>query len=199
MNIAKIVTVCAAWGVLALVSCGKLVATDGNIDVIPLPEKVVAGEGAFVLKPTTSVVLYFAPENIDKAVDLWRDVMEETLLKLYLEPKPFESREHRQHWVFRVASNECRKLLRTPWKRRTGPLEDADEAAVFDQPAQSELFQEVMSLPPNYRAAVYLHYYEGYSVKEIAVLMHALPSTVQTWLFRARGQLKLKLKEADSP
>ena len=79
MNIAKIVTVCAAWGVLALVSCGKLVATDGNIDVIPLPEKVVAGEGAFVLKPTTSVVLYFAPENIDKAVDLWRDVMEETL------------------------------------------------------------------------------------------------------------------------
>ena len=36
MNIAKIVTVCAAWGVLALVSCGKLVATDGNIDVIPL-------------------------------------------------------------------------------------------------------------------------------------------------------------------
>ena len=121
------------------------------------------------------------------------------VLKLYLEPKPFESREHRQRWVFRVASNECRKLLRTPWKRRTGPLEDADEAAVFDQPAQSELFQEVMSLPPNYRAAVYLHYYEGYSVKEIAVLMHALPSTVQTWLFRARGQLKLKLKEADSP
>ncbi len=127
------------------------------------------------------------------------DVMQETLLKLYLEPKPFESREHRQRWVFRVASNECRKLLRTPWKRRTGPLEDADEAAVFDQPAQSELFQEVMSLPPKYRAAVYLYYYEGYSVKEIAVLMHALPSTVQTWLFRARGQLKLKLKEADSP
>lgn len=127
------------------------------------------------------------------------DVMQETLLKLYMEPKPFESEEHRRRWVFRVAANECRKLLRTPWRRRTGPLEEADETAVFDQPAESELFREVMALPPNYRAAVYLHYYEGYSVKEIAVLMHALPSTVQTWLFRARGQLKLKLKEADSP
>ena len=122
------------------------------------------------------------------------DVMQETLLKLYLEPKPFESREHRQRWVFRVASNECRKLLRTPWKRRTGPLEDADEAAVFDQPAQSELFQEVMSLPPNYRAAVYLHYYEGYTTDEIAQILKENPSTVRSRLVQARKKLKLRLE-----
>ena len=66
------------------------------------------------------------------------------------------------------------------------------------QKAQSELFRQVMALPPKYRAAVYLHYYEGYSVKEIGALLGAKASTVQTWLMRARGQLKTKLKEAEA-
>ena len=69
---------------------------------------------------------------------------------------------------------------------------------MFDTPAQSELFQQVMQLPPKYRAAIYLHYYEGYAVREIAAWMRANPSTVQTWLMRARGQLKANLKEAES-
>lgn len=79
MNIAKMLIACAVSGALALASCGKTVATDGNVDIIPLPEKVVVGEDVFVLKPTTSVVLFFNPENIDYAVDFWRDVMKETL------------------------------------------------------------------------------------------------------------------------
>ena len=126
------------------------------------------------------------------------DVMQESLLKLYTEAKDFESADHEKHWLIRVAANECRKLLRSPWRRRTDSLEDAAEAAAFDQPAQTELFQQVMSLPPRYRAAVYLYYYEGYSVKETAGLLGAKASTVQTWLMRARGQLKTKLKEAEA-
>ena len=125
------------------------------------------------------------------------DVMQETLLKLY--GQTFDSPEHERYWAVRVAVNECRKLLRTPWRRRTGPLEEAPELAAAEDPAQSELFREVMALPPKYRAAIYLHYYEGYSVREIAGAMGANPSTVQTWLMRARGQLKTNLKEAESP
>lgn len=69
---------------------------------------------------------------------------------------------------------------------------------MWDTPAQSELFRQVMALPPKYRAAIYLYYYEGYAVREIAALLGAKISTVQTWLLRARGQLKLRLKEAES-
>ncbi len=126
------------------------------------------------------------------------DVMQETLLKLYRAGEPFESPEHQRYWLVRVAVNECKKLLRSPWRRRTDPLEAAPETAVWDSPAQSELFQQVMALPTKYRAAIYLYYYEGYAVREIAALMGANPSTVQTWLMRARGQLKKNLKEAES-
>ena len=126
------------------------------------------------------------------------DVMQETLLKRYMEQADFDSPAHERYWMVRVAVNECKKVLRSPWRRRNRPLEEAPETAVFDTPAQSELFQQVMQLPPKYRAAVYLHYYEGYAVREIAALMEANPSTVQTWLMRARGQLKTNLKEAES-
>ena len=126
------------------------------------------------------------------------DVMQETLLKLYRAGEPFESPEHQRYWLVRVAVNECKKLLRSPWRRRTDPLEAAPETAVWDSPAQSELFQQVMALPTKYRAAIYLYYYEGYAVREIAALMGANPSTVQTWLMRARGQRKKNLKEPES-
>lgn len=126
------------------------------------------------------------------------DVMQEALLKLYTETKTFESPDHERNWLIRVAVNECRKLLRSPWRRRIGSLDEAAEAPVFDRPAQSELFRQVMALPPKYRAAVYLYYYEDYSVKETAALLGAKASTVQTWLMRARGQLQTKLKEAEA-
>ena len=126
------------------------------------------------------------------------DVMQETLLKLYTAQKAFESPDHEKNWLVRVAVNECRHLLRTPWRRRTGPLEEAADTPVWDTPAQSELFRQVMALLPKYRAAIYLYYYEGYAVREIAALLGAKISTVQTWLLRARGQLKLRLKEAES-
>lgn len=125
------------------------------------------------------------------------DVMQETLLKLYGHP-PFDGEDHERYWVIRVAVNECKKFLRSPWRRRVDPLEELPETAVFDAPAQSELFREVMALPPKYRAAIYLHYYEGYAVREIAAMLGTHPSTVRTWLLRARGQLKTTLKEAES-
>ena len=136
-------------------------------------------------------------EHLGEEVEAENRKEQETLLKLYLERKPFRSPEHERYWVVRVAVNESKKLLRSPWRRRTGPLEEAGEP-VFDTPQQSELYQHVMGLPPKYRAAVYLYYYEDCSVQEIAAAMGANPSTVQTWLMRARGKLKLILQEAES-
>ena len=138
-------------------------------------------------------VAYHALKNRADA----EDVTQTVLLKLYQQGDRFESEAHRKHWLLRVAVNESKKLLRSPWRRRTGPLEEAGEP-VFDTPQQSELYQHVMGLPPKYRAAVYLYYYEDCSVQEIAAAMGANPSTVQTWLMRARGKLKLILQEAES-
>ena len=53
------------------------------------------------------------------------DVMQESLLKLYVEPRDFLSEDHEKHWLLRVAANECKNSSappggggRTLWTRR---------------------------------------------------------------------------------
>lgn len=113
--------------------------------------------------------------------------MQTTLLRLLEHRQPFESEEHMKHWLLRVAVNESRKLLRSFWRRHAVPLDEWRDAPVFQDPAQSELFQAVMALDAKYRLTIYLYYYEGCSVSETAAALRAKPSTVQTWLQRARA------------
>ena len=124
------------------------------------------------------------------------DVMQDTLLKLYRERRSFESEEHRRRWLIRVAVNQAKSLLRSSWFRRTIPLDEQLDQPVFDRPEESELFEQVMALPKNYRLALYLYYYEGYQVREVAELMRAHLSTAQPWPIRASGLLQQSYKEA---
>ena len=50
-----------------------------------------------------------------------------------------------------------------------------------------------MALPENYRDAVYLYYYEGYSVREIAGLLGRSESAVNAHLSRGRQKLRMTL------
>ena len=123
------------------------------------------------------------------------DVMQTVLLKLYERKKEFESEEHRKHWILRVAVNESRRQLRSLWRRACVPLEDWREAAAPEEPERAEVWEAVMALEPKYRLSIYLYYYEGLAVAEIAAAMGANPSTVQTWLHRARERLRGSLTE----
>lgn len=124
------------------------------------------------------------------------DIMQTVLLKLYKEPKPFCSEEHVRRWLIRVALNESRKLTRSAWFKRRAPLEDWAGTVELEN-SQSELLQAVMSLPKNYRVPIYLHYYEGYQVKEVAKLCGIPESTAQTRLQRARQRLKEILTDTE--
>ena len=123
------------------------------------------------------------------------DVTQTVLLKLFECKKNFESDEHMKHWILRVAVNESRKMLRSFWRHTCVPLEEWRETAVIEDSAKAEVLEAVMALEPKYRVAVYLYYYEGLPVAEIAAAMKANPSTVQTWLLRARARLRKELSE----
>ena len=67
--------------------------------------------------------------------------------------------------------------------------EELDES-VSTPVADHELDRAMASLSEDYRAVVYLHYYEGYDVKEIAKLMRITESNVKIRLKRARDKLR---------
>ena len=121
------------------------------------------------------------------------DVCQDVLLKLYHRDTPFEGDDHAKHWLIRVTINHCRKLLRAPWRKRDLPLEDFDGPAAVPED-HSDVLAAVMALEPKYRVCVYLYYYEGYSVQEVAQILGAKESTVQTRLHRARRQLRNALQ-----
>ncbi len=52
-----------------------------------------------------------------------------------------------------------------------------------------------MTLSPKYKTILYLHYIEGYKIKEIADILGMKDTTVKVALYRGREQLKLELRK----
>ena len=71
-----------------------------------------------------------------------------------------------------------------------------DDAIEIPSPKESEsdLLDIVMELPKNYRISIYLHYYEGYSIGEIANIMAKTENTVSAYLARGRKKLRTVLE-----
>lgn len=122
------------------------------------------------------------------------DAAQEAMLRLWRADTDFEGEEHLRYFLVRVTLNVCRDFSRSPWRKRTVPLESCREPA-FSTPERWELYQAVMALPAKYRLPLYLYYFEGYAVAEVGELLGLNPSTVQTRLARARAKLKQELEE----
>ena len=56
-----------------------------------------------------------------------------------------------------------------------------------------DLYTAMRTLPPKLRIVIHLFYYDEFSTKEIASLLHILEATVRTRLSRARKLLKIQL------
>lgn len=134
--------------------------------------------------------------NYLKNPDDAEDVMQNVFEKLLCQTKPFEGDAHIRYWLIHVTINECRYILRSPWRKRES-IDDYTRKLSFDSREQSDLFQTVMSLPKRYRLPIYLHYYEGYDTNEIAEILKIPKGTVCTNLRRGRELLKKQLQEVE--
>ena len=121
------------------------------------------------------------------------DIFQEVFLKYALSSVVFDSQEHERAWIIRVTINACRDLLKSAFRRRTVPMEELADLPDQTTREHREVLQAVLSLPKNYRDAVYLHYYEGYSAPEIGQILGKKVNTVYTLLSRAREQLRTTL------
>ena len=115
------------------------------------------------------------------------DIYQEVFMKLYNNQKEFDSEEHEKAWIIRVTINECKMLHRKSMFRKEVEL---DENIGYQDNQDDYVFQCVKKLPEKYRAVIYMHYYEGYKVEEIAKILKSTPGTVKSQLSRSRAMLK---------
>ena len=138
---------------------------------------------ALAVQRYSDTVFRAAMHNCSCAADA-EDVVQDVFEKLLRYEGRFESEEHLKAWLLRVAINRCRED--TELDENIPAPESGNDGSVLDA---------VRTLPENYRNAVYLHYYEGYTAAEVGRMLGAPTNTVLSWLRRARAQLHTLLKE----
>ena len=119
------------------------------------------------------------------------DALQETFLRLIRGNVSFQNGQHEKAWLIRTVTNVCRDMLKAKSRHHL----DLDEQTQLASPGPevNSLMAAILALPGKYKTAVYLHYYEGYAVSEIADMLRQSPNTIKTWLFRARKALKESL------
>jgi len=121
------------------------------------------------------------------------DMVQNTFIRLMKDKTVFQSVEHEKAWLIRTATNLCKDHLKHWWNRTVG-LDDASEVAVEQAVNTDSTLEKVMSLPPKYKTAIYLYYYEGYTTAEIAKILNKNQSTIRGYLLKGRELLKMEME-----
>ncbi|MCI0527824.1 MAG: sigma-70 family RNA polymerase sigma factor, partial [Nitrospira sp.] len=111
-------------------------------------------------------------------------------------------------WLYRIATNHCRDLLRERTRRRTESWESLVEKEgdqlmrLLSAPPDHTLTQEdadlvnraLACLSPEYRMILILREIQGLNYQEIAAVMHCSTDSVKARLRRARQGFQDKLR-----
>ena len=150
-------------------------------------------------------VSYTYLKSTHDAEDVCQTVFMRLLALMGSGRRRFASVEHEKAWIIRATINVCKDVLKSAHRQRTTGFADLGAGDTGSFPALvedehpsdddgSELRQAVNALPVMYREAIYLYYYEGYSVREIAAITGERDATVNAHLSRGRAKLREMLK-----
>ena len=103
--------------------------------------------------------------------------------------KKFDNQEHIKAWLIRMTINECKDYQKQFWKRNI----NIDEIIIGREDEKLVVLPLVMKLASKYRNVLYLYYYEGYSINEVAAILSENINTIKSQLVRGRKLLKKKL------
>lgn len=145
-----------------------------------------------------SSILYKIAYSYTGSKEDSEDVLQEVFIK-YARQGTFQNEEHKKSWLIRVTINCSINVVKSSHRKKTVALEGEENKLISKNvETESEIKTIVMELPIKYRAAIYLYYYEGYKVEEIAAVLNKKPASIYTLLNRGRALLRKILEEGGS-
>ena len=124
------------------------------------------------------------------------DVAQEVFFALHRDPREFNDDEHLKAWLLRCVINRCKNLHKSIWRRMRVNMDDVPTAALtVNDSSEREVLNLITSLPQPYSEVVYLHDYEGYTIREIANMLDRPDNTVSSQLRRGHQKLRMELTE----
>ena len=138
----------------------------------------------------TDVLYRVAWSQLPQAADR-EDAVQETIRRAWEKRERLRDERYMQTWVIRILLNVCDTM-----RRRNARMLPAEEVPARQQvPADTPLLDALFSLEEKFRLPLQLRYVEGYSVKEVARMLHLPAGTVKSRLSRGRDKLRALLKE----
>lgn len=118
------------------------------------------------------------------------DIVQKTFFKYYKNIKRVKKDDLEiKKWLLRVAINESKDYLKSFWHLKREKLIDAQYTD-----NNKEIIEILSNIPIKYRTIIYLYYYEGYSIKEIAKIIKKSESAVKMGLSRGKEILKKEME-----
>jgi RNA polymerase sigma-70 factor (ECF subfamily) len=154
--------------------------------------------GEMVVRTYSDMVYGVAMRYVKNRTDA-DDVYADVFYRYFRRERSSQSEEHRKAWLPRVTVNSSKDFLIK--KRYDESIDDED---MFDQTAVSVSFsgtnisqEEILDvrnalkkLKPERREVVELYYFNGFTTKEIAMMLQRPENTIKSELLRGRKDLK---------
>ncbi|MBR9977317.1 MAG: RNA polymerase sigma factor [Bacteroidetes bacterium] len=128
--------------------------------------------------------------------DLANDIYQEVFIKAYQALHTLRDEAKEANWLFRIARNECLNAMKSRQRndKRHISLDSSPEPGIqgdgmTTRDAHDHLRKAINQLPTEYREALLLAEFEGFSLKEIAEITGASLSNVKVRIHRAKQKL----------
>ena len=118
------------------------------------------------------------------------DVTEDVFVKVITGEYTFNDEIHERKWLTVTAINLCKDRLRSYGRKNIDYVEELPEVPDETPQGTEDITDAVMALPIKYKEIIWLYYYMGYQLGEIAKMLKRPPSTVRNQIKDARNLLK---------
>ncbi len=137
-------------------------------------------------------------------IHLAEDLTEDTFLELMLKRPKFSGKSTFKTWLFAIGRNITAKHLRKHTKLSVVPLESQEYLAVeediednYIKTEQEKMVHKALhKLKLEYRQVLFLNYFEGFSIVEVALIMKKSEKSVKNYLYKAKIALKSELERS---
>jgi RNA polymerase sigma-70 factor (ECF subfamily) len=122
------------------------------------------------------------------------DVVQETFTGAFQAMPDFEGRSSVRTWLSRILVKQAAKWRRRRNVRRTVVLDATAPGPSPEQGLRIDVLGTLETLSPEHREVIALREFQGMSYEEIAEVLGVPRGTVESRLFRARQELRGRLK-----
>ena len=119
------------------------------------------------------------------------DIVQKTFYKLYKNSKIMKLEDEEiKKWLYRVCINESKDLLKSSYKKRKTKLV---LETIKEESKDNNVIYLLQAIPDKYRITIYLHYYEGYKINEIAKILKKSEPSIKKYLAEGKELLRKEL------